>query len=150
MRHALLVAASFALVALASACDLGATGRPTRHGLLTRSPDGPQEDLNAIVGGVLELDLDRGCVVVSGKPVVWPAGTSLTTDPPELNLPGGRTARSGDAITAGGGEVDGARIGETSTGIEGDLAGALECAPGGSKVLLLATRGGVAVRAGTG
>ncbi|MDQ3121110.1 MAG: hypothetical protein M3Q59_01075 [Actinomycetota bacterium] len=96
------------------------------------------------------LDLDRGCVLVSGKPVIWPAGTTLTTDPPELHLPGGSTARSGDTITSGGGEVDGARISETSIGIEGDLAGALECAPADSKVLLLASRGGVAVRAGTG
>lgn len=148
MKRALVIA--LATLALTSGCDLGGTERPTRHGLLTRSPDGPQEDLNAIVGGVLELDLDQGCVLVSGKPVIWPAGTSLTTDPPELHLPGGRTARSGDTITAGGGEVDGAGIRETSTGIEGDLAGALECAPGGSKVLLLATRGGVAVRVGTG
>jgi len=146
IRHVLL-AATLVLVALASGCNSGASEGPSRDGLLTRSPEG-QEDLTAIVGGV--LDLDRGCVLVSGKPVIWPAGTTLTTDSPELHLPGGSTARSGDTITSGGGEVEGARISETSIGIEGDLAGALECAPADSKVLLLASRGGVAVRAGTG
>lgn len=149
-RFPFMALATFALIAPASGCDLGGSERPSREGLLTRSPEGPQEDLNAIVGGVLELDLDRGCVLVAGKPVIWPAGTTLTTDPSELRLPGGQTARSGDTISSGGGAVPASGIRETSIGIEGDLADALECAPAHSAVLLLATRGGATVGAGSG
>ncbi len=55
-----------------------------------------------------------------------------------------------NTITSGGGEVDGARLRETLIGVEGDLSGALECAPADSAVLLLATRGSVTVGAGSG
>jgi len=97
--------------------------------------------MTAIVGGTLELDPDRGCLLLSGKPVVWPAGTTLTSDPAELQLPGGLTARSGDVITGGGGEVQAARIRATAIRIEGELTGALGCAPADSEVVILTARG---------
>lgn len=111
-------------------------------GLLTRSPEGDEAEMTAIVGGTLELEPDRGCVLLSGKPVVWPAGTTLTSDPPELHLPNGLTAISGDTIRGGGGEVPAARIHETAIRIEGDLTSALGCAPAESVVLVLWARGG--------
>ncbi len=146
MKPALLI--GLAAVALSSGCEAGASESPLDDGLLTRSTEGRQDEMTAIVGGTLELDPERGCVLLSGKPVIWPAGTTVSSDPSELHLPDGRAARSGDTITGGGGEVVGARIPETSIEIEGDLSRALECAPPGSKVLVLWTRGGD-IRIGT-
>ena len=141
MKVLLVAVATFALFALASGCDLSGSEEPSDDGLLTRSPEGDGGEMTAIVGGTLELDPDRGCVLLSGKPVVWPAATTLRSDPPELHLPGGLKARSGDTITGGGGEVPAARIRETSIRIEGDLTGALKCAPADGKVLILWARG---------
>lgn len=142
MKRVLFVAlATFALIALASGCDLGGSEEPSHDGLLTRSSEGDGGEMTTIVGGFLELDPDRGCVLLSGRPVVWPAATTLTGDPPELHLPGGLTARSGDTITGGGGEVPAARIRETSIRIEGDLTRALKCAPADSIVLVFWARG---------
>lgn len=84
---------------------------------------------------------DGGCVLLSGRPVVWPAETTLTTDPPELHLPHGLEATPGDVITGGGGAVPTARISETALRIEGDLSAALECAPRESEVVVLTARG---------
>jgi len=103
--------------------------------LLTRSPYdgiGPQ----ALLSGTLDLDLDRGCILLSGKPVVWPTGTTLTRDPPALEFPGGLTASSGDTIGGGGGEVTGTDIPDTALRIEGDVEGALACAPGETQVVV--------------
>jgi hypothetical protein len=131
----------FALIALASGCALGGSDEPSGDGLLTRSLEGEEGEMAAIVGGTLELDFGRGCVLLSGKPVVWPAETTLTTNPPELHLPDGLTARSGDKISGRGGEVPAARIRETSIRIEGDLTRALTCAPADSEVIVFSTRG---------
>ncbi len=137
MKQVLLVAlATLPLVALASSCALGSSGEPSHDGLLTRSHEGEESEMTALVGGILELDPDRGCVLLSEKPVVWPVGTTVTSDPPELRLPDGLTARSGDTITGGGGEVPAATIGETAIRVEGDLTNALACAPADSKVLV--------------
>jgi hypothetical protein len=142
MNRPLLAAlATLALLALASGCALGGSEEPSGDGLLTRSPEGEQGEMTGIVGGTLELDPDRGCVLLSGKPVVWPAETTLTTNPPKLHLPGGLTARSGHRISGGGGEVPAAGIRETSIRIEGDLTRALTCAPAGSEVIVFSTRG---------
>jgi hypothetical protein len=97
--------------------------------------------MGGLLRGTLELDSARGCVLLSGKPVVWPAETTLTTDPPEVHLPSGLTARSGDLITGGGGEVPATAIRETGLRIEGDLTTALGCAGADSKVAVLTTRG---------
>lgn len=98
--------------------------------------------MTAIIGGTLELDHERGCVLLDGKPVVWPAGTTLSSDPLELHLPGDLTARAGHRITGGGGEVPSTRIRETAIRIEGDVAGALGCNPSAREVLVFWARGG--------
>lgn len=97
--------------------------------LLRRSPVGGLFEMDALPSGTLELDLDRGCVLLSGRAVVWPAGTTLTRDPPQLHLPGGLTAKSGDTVRGGGGALPGAHLRENSNVIEGDLDSALACAP---------------------
>lgn len=57
MKRVLFVAlATLALVALASGCDLGGSHEPSDDGLLTRSPEGDEDEMTAIVGGTLELD----------------------------------------------------------------------------------------------
>ncbi|MGI8479457.1 MAG: hypothetical protein ACR2M2_06330 [Gaiellaceae bacterium] len=142
MKHLLFAALlTVAFAALAGGCDLRGAEEPSRDGLLTRSLDGDEGEMTAILRGTLALDPDRGCVLLSGMPVVWPAETTLTADPPELRLPGGLTARTGDTITGGGGEVPAAAIRQTSIRVEGDLTSALECAPAESKVAVLSARG---------
>jgi len=130
-----------ATLLLFAGCDLS-TADSSSGGLLTRSTAGNEGEMTAIVGGTFELDPDRGCVLLDGKPVVWPAGTTVSTDPPELHLPGDLTARSGDVIKGGGGEVPAAAIRETSIGIDGDLTSALSCAPSESEVIVFWARGG--------
>jgi hypothetical protein len=66
--------------------------------------------------------------------VVWPAGTTLTTDPPELHVPGGLTARPGDTIEGGGGWIPG-----TDRHIEGDLDKAIACAADGGREIAFFT-----------
>jgi len=135
-----LVSIASAILVLAG-CDLFAADTPS-GGLLRRSVEGNGAEMTALIGGMLELDPDSSCVLLDGKPVVWPAGTTLTRDPPELHLPGDLTARPGDTITGGGGEVPSATIRETSLRIEGDLTRALRCAPPESEVLVFWARGG--------
>ena len=130
-----------ALAALAGGCTLGGSEEPSTDGLLTRSVDSDGAEMAALLRGTLEIDRDRSCVLLSGKPVVWPAGTTLTTDPPELHIPGGLSARSGDVITGGGGEVPGTAIRETALRIEGDLTTALSCAPTDTEVMVFTARG---------
>lgn len=130
-----------ALGALASACDLRGSQETSSNGLLTRSVGGDGAEMTALLRGTLKLDANRGCVLLSGKPVIWPTGTTMTMDPPVLHLPGGLSARSGDVITGGGGEIPGTAIWETALRIEGDLTRALECAPTDGKVLVFTARG---------
>jgi hypothetical protein len=107
----------------------------TSDALLTRSPYvglGPQ----AAITGDLDLDLDRGCILLSGKAVVWPTDTTFTRDPPALHFPGGLTARSGDTVGGTGGEVTGADIPDTTLQIEGDVEKALACAPSNTEVVV--------------
>lgn len=116
------------------------------NGLLTRSL--PSEgEMTAIVGGTLDIDPDQGCILLSGKPAIWPAGTTLATDPLEFRLPTGLVLRPGDTVTGGGGEVPGNAIQETALRIEGDVTEALSCAPG-SEVVVFWARGGD-IRVGT-
>lgn len=128
--------------ALASGCAFrGTDANSTFPGLLTRSDDSRQGEMTGIVSGTLELDGSSGCILLSGKPVVWPKGTTVTSDPPVLHLPGGAKARTGDTIAGAGGEVPGTRIRETKLGLEGDLTSALECAPEDSAVAIFTARG---------
>ena len=122
-------------------CAIGGSEEPSLDdGLLTRSGSGESE-MAAIVGGKLVLDPVRGCILISGKPVVWPAGTTVTSDPREIHLPVGLTARPGDTIRGGGGGVPAAALRQTSLRIEGDLSSALDCAPAGSEAVVFTARG---------
>lgn len=134
-----LLSIAVALLVLAG-CDLSSGDSPSR-GLLTRSSEGTDAEMTGIVGGTLKLDPGHGCVLLDGKPVVWPAETTASTDPPELHLPGDLTARSGDTITGGGGEVPAATIRETELRIDGNLTHALDCAPSESEILVFSARG---------
>jgi hypothetical protein len=110
------------------------------NGLLTRTL-GNEGEMAGIVSGTLQVDSDRGCVLVSGSAVVWPAGTTLAGEPPEIHLPGGQRARPGDTVVGGGGEIPGASIRDTALRIEGDLTHALGCAPADSIVRVFNARG---------
>jgi len=147
MKQALVIA--LAAMALACGCDLDASENPSADGFLTRSTEGSKDELNALIRGTLELDPERGCVLLSGQPVVWPAGTTMTSSPPELHLRNGLIARPGDLITGGGGEASASAIRQSAVNIEGDVAAALDCAPQTS-IAVFNTRGdglGVASRA---
>lgn len=140
-RNLLVLASLIAFAVVVAGCS--AFGNSTASdGLLTRAPEGSGAEMTAIVGGGLELDPGSGCVLLDGKPVVWPTGTSLSTDPPEIHLPGDLTARPGDTIRGGGGEVPSATIRETAIRIEGDLARALRCAPSAKEVIVFWARDG--------
>ena len=73
-RILLVFASAIAFAVLAAGCAFGKSTES--DALLTRAPEGSGGEMTAIVGGTLELDLDSGCVLLDGKPVVWPAGTT--------------------------------------------------------------------------
>lgn len=95
--------------------------------LLTRALSAQSFEMDALPRGTLEVDLERGCVRLSGQPVVWPTGTTLTGDPPVLRFPGGVTAVPGDTVYGGGGHVPRPVV-RASEHVEGDVEAALECA----------------------
>jgi hypothetical protein len=126
-------------VLVAVGCSLGSS---SRSGLVTRSTDENGGEMAAVVGGRLGLDLARGCVLLSGKPVVWPAKTKLTTDPPEIHLPNGAVARQGDWIRGGGGEIVASQFDETRIRFgEGNLDDVLACASTDGSVVVFAAHG---------
>jgi hypothetical protein len=84
--------------------------------------------MTAHIGGTLHVDLDTGCVLIDGHPVVWPADTTLRGEPAELRLPGEQAARSGDTVSGGGGLVPSTVLRTTRLRIRGDLARAVRCA----------------------
>ena len=68
----------------------------------------PGGGLHAIVSGIVEVDLDAGCVWLSESdgaryPVVWPVGTSARSDPFGITVGKGQVVRPGDRIKGGGG-----------------------------------------------
>lgn len=131
-------------IALALAVGAGTTACSVRDsnasaGILTRTL--PSEgEMTAIIGGTLAIDA-RGCVLVSGSPVVWPAGTTLAADPPAIQLPGGQVVRPGQLVSGGGGEIPSMSIRQTNLRIDGDLDAALECAPETAHVKVFNARG---------
>ena len=130
------------VVATTTGCDLRGSEEPSLDdSLLTRSAEVDQGEMAGIVRGTLQLDAARGCILLSGRPVVWPAGTTLTKDPPTLHLPRGLSARSGDTVIGGGGEVSSASIQDTLLLIEGDLDAARGCGPADTEVAVFDSRG---------
>ena len=105
---ALAVAASL-IVAIAAGCGgdgdaANPAGEPpaTRGlALLTRAP-GARDEPTAVVGGLLRFDRKRGCVLLSGRAVVWPSGTTLDGNT-AVRLPSGIVARGGDRVLGAGG-----------------------------------------------
>ncbi|MEX0797725.1 MAG: hypothetical protein WD274_13650 [Acidimicrobiia bacterium] len=74
-------------------------------------PSGSAGGMDAIVSGVVEIDMDAGCVWLSDPdgaryPVLWPAGTVAQAEPPAIRLPDGQLVQSGDRIEGGGGYVN--------------------------------------------
>jgi len=138
MNNRLLLAVVLGVV-LAPGC--GAASDESSGILLTRATTGADSEMDALPSGTLEIDLERGCVLLSGRPVVWPAETALALEPPELELPGGLTARSGDTIRGGGGALPAAHVRETAIEIEGDVDKALECAPSAESIVVFTARG---------
>jgi hypothetical protein len=69
------------------------------------------DGMDAIVSGVVEVDLDDGCVWLtdpggSRLPVVWPAGATATIDPFSIELRDGQRIEAGDLVEGGGGYID--------------------------------------------
>jgi hypothetical protein len=95
----------------------------------------------AFVGGALQLDPARGCVLLSGRPVIWPADTILEGNPPKIHLTNGLIARHGDNVRGGGGGIPATAVRETVLRIKGDLTHALSCAPTESTVVVFNARG---------
>ena len=68
------------------------------------------DGMYAIVSGIVEVDLDAGCVWLSEPegtryPVVWPAGTSARSDPFGITVGKSQVVRPGDRIKGGGGYI---------------------------------------------
>ena len=66
--------------------------------------------MHAIVSGVVEVDLDAGCVWLSYPsgvryPVVWPAGTSARSDPFGIRVAEGQVVGPGDRVEGSGGYI---------------------------------------------
>lgn len=142
MRLLLIAASLAASVAVIAGCAFDGSEEPSLDdGLLTRTLGGDGSEMDALVRGNLVLDPVRGCILLSGKPVVWPAGTTVTTDPSRLHLPGGLSAKLGDTISGGGGEVPAVSIRDTALQIDGDLNAALDCGRPDTEVIVFTARG---------
>jgi hypothetical protein len=119
---ALLVAATLVGCGGQAARDQSAFPLPTR-------PDAQAADaMAAEVGGVVEHDPETRCVALSGRPVVWPAGTTARVEPFELVFDDGTVATAGDVVAGSGGYIDFAALVE----IDGEAPDfPLACAPEG-------------------
>jgi hypothetical protein len=72
---------------------------------------GAEGGMSAIVTGIVEVDLDSGCVWLSDRdgarsPVVWPFRTVVQVDPFGIVLGDGQLVQAGDRVEGGGGYVD--------------------------------------------
>ena len=71
--------------------------------LIVATPSGDVAYPSAEVPG--ELTLDKGCVAVDGRPVLWPSGTTWNEDEQSVGLPNGGEVTIGQRIVGGGGVV---------------------------------------------
>ena len=110
------LAGAIALVIALTACTSGGTDdpldpQPASGGILRVHRTNPGGGMDAIVAGIVEVDIDAGCLWLSDDggtrhPVVWPLGTAVTLDPFVIRLADGTTVRAGDLVEGGGGYVD--------------------------------------------
>jgi hypothetical protein len=112
--HRLLVAAAVALILAGCASGSRSGDSVSRSSDIegfrahdTNSGDG----MDAIVAGIVEVDLDAGCIWLSDPggaryPVVWPVGTATQSDPFRIVLADGQPVQAGDRVEGGGGYVD--------------------------------------------
>ena len=130
---ALAVAASL-IVAIAAGC--GGDGNPANPAgeppasrdlaLLTRAP-GARDEPTAVVGGLLRFDRKRGCVLLSGRAVVWPSGTTVHGNT-AVRLPSGIVARAGDRVIGAGGVMPASSVASLGLVARRDLAVLNRCA----------------------
>lgn len=71
--------------------------------LTVATPSGDVAYPSAEVPG--ELTLDKGCVALDGRPVLWPSGTAWDEDEQTVRLPDGGAVTIGQRIVGGGGVV---------------------------------------------
>lgn len=116
IRHRWLVpigAAALVMVVIAAAL-FGGGHPPAQSDQLAgfrAHPSGSSGGMDAIVSGVVEINVDAGCVWLSDPdgaryPVLWPAGTTMQSEPLGIRLPDGQTVQSGDRVEGGGGYVN--------------------------------------------
>jgi len=73
-------------------------------------PEFTGSGMTAIVSGVVEVDLESGCVWLTDPgggryPVIWPVGTTASDDPFTIVISDGAEVVEGDRVTGGGGYV---------------------------------------------
>ena len=94
--------AIFAVVLLSVGCSSGPDGRV--EGPLLTSTGSANGGMAAIVAG--PFTFRNGCLLLSGKPVVWPESTTWDAEREVLTLPNGDAASVGESLTGGGGFLD--------------------------------------------
>ena len=147
---ALAVAASL-IVAIAAGCGGdGAAANPAGEprasrdlALLTRAA-GARDEPTALVGGLLRFDRKRRCVLLSGRAVVWPSGTTLHGNT-AVRLPSGIVARAGDRVIGAGGVMPASSVATLGLVARRDFAALNRCARNVEVVVFSASGEDVAV-----
>ena len=128
-------------VTLAAACggeapagSGGADGKPVASVVTARGDlrDSPV----AAIRGLLEVDRARGCLLLSGRPVLWPVGTTLVDRSPALRLRDGRVVEPGDEVRGDGGNV---RVSHAEALANDNVETLRRCAGQDEEVILLTT-----------
>jgi len=111
--HRLLVAAAVALILAGCASGSRSGESLSRSSDIEgfRAHDSNSGGMDAIVAGIVEVDLDAGCIWLSDPdgaryPVVWPVGTATQSDPLRIVLADGQLVQAGDQVEGGGGYID--------------------------------------------
>lgn len=97
------------LVAAACGVDGSLSDRPGDR-LIRVHPNQTGGGMGALVTGVVEVDLEVGCVWLTDRsggryPVVWPVGATASVEPFEIRLSDGQVVHEGDGVQGGGGYV---------------------------------------------
>jgi hypothetical protein len=99
--HRLLVAAAVALILAGCASGSRSGESLSRSSDIEgfRAHDSNSGGMDAIVAGIVEVDLDAGCIWLSDPdgaryPVVWPVGTATQSDPLRIVLADGQLVQA--------------------------------------------------------